>query len=143
MKCETLYSIEDNDSPDLNPQRAMEAVNLVSTHFHEMATDRAQKAVHRIQGNNFTVEDVFCYVQTINEVGMRMIEMCAKMRAELTPEQEEEPRNKHYIEGIKSTVDQAVRIANDYVKAFHLQRATDDFKKFQEDYKRESRREQA
>lgn len=139
MKHETLYTIGDEDSPALQPTKAMEAVNLVRNHFHEMATDRAQKAVSRIQGNNFTIEDVFCYVQTINEIGMRMIEMCARMRSELSPEQEQEPRNKHYIEGIKSTVDQAVRIANEFVKAFHLQRAMDDFKQFQEDYLKNNR----
>ena len=139
MKCETLYTIGDDDSPALRPEKALEAVNLVGTHFHDMATDRAQKAVSRIQGNNFTIEDVFCYAQTINEIGMRMIEMCARMRTELTPEQEQEPRNKHYIEGIQSTVEQAVRTANDFVKAFHLQRATDDFKRFQEDYLKKNR----
>jgi hypothetical protein len=98
--------------------------------------DRAQKAVSRIRANSFTVEDVFIYSQTINEVGMKTIEQCARMRAELTEEQEKEPRNKNFIEGIQSTVALAIETANAFVKAFHLQRATEDFKICQEIYRK-------
>jgi hypothetical protein len=138
MKAVTTYTIERDDPQALQPEKAMEAVNLLREHFHELATDKAQKAVSRIRGNSFTSEDVFCYNQTINEVGLKTIESCARMRAELSEDQEKEPRNKHFIEGIQSTVALAVQISNEFVKAFHLQKASEDFKRCREDYLREN-----
>lgn len=128
MRVQTTYSVERDDSYELAPQRAAEALNLLHSSIHKASEETLSKgakaceegmqyedfiglrAYRKIFGSQFEASDVDTFKAYIDVLIKRHLARAEEMRAE--------GADKAFVDGCVATVRHAESITESFVAAF-------------------------